>query len=37
MINISSEEIYEMYHDKMPVFFVEDIYKESYVNLEGEK
>lgn len=31
---ISSEELYERYHDKMPVFFVEDICKEKYVNLE---
>lgn len=35
-ISISSEEIYEMYHDKMPVFFVEDIYKEKYVVLKRE-
>ena len=33
-ISISSEEIYEMYHDKLPVFFVDDIYKEKYVDLE---
>lgn len=33
-ISISGEEIYEMYHDKLPVFFVEDIYKEKYVDLE---
>lgn len=33
-INISGEEIYEMYHDKLPVFFVEDIFKEKYVVLE---
>ena len=32
--SISGEEIYEMYHDKLPVFFVEDIYKEKYVDLE---
>lgn len=35
-ISISSEEIYEMYHDKLLVFFVEDIYKEKYVDLERE-
>jgi hypothetical protein len=23
-----------MYHDKLPVFFVDDIYKEKYVDLE---
>ena len=31
---ISGTELYEMYHDKLPVFFIEDIYKEKYVNLE---
>ena len=31
---ISDEELYEKYHDKLPVFFVEDIFKEKYVNLE---
>lgn len=31
---ITSEELYEKYHDKLPVFFVEDIYKEKYVDLE---
>ena len=31
---ISDEELYEKYHDKLPVFFVEDIYKEKYVDLE---
>lgn len=30
------EEIYERYHDKLPVFFVEDIYKEKYVDLKKE-
>ena len=33
-ISISGEEIYKMYHDKLPIFFVEDIYKEKYVNLK---
>lgn len=33
-ISISGEELYEMYHDKLPVFFVDDIYKEKYVDLE---
>ena len=33
---ISDEELYEKYHDKLPVLFVEDIYKEKYVNL-GQK
>ena len=31
---ISEEELYENYHDKLPVFFVDDIYKEKYVDLE---
>lgn len=30
---ISDEELYEKYHDKLPVFFVEDILKEKYVDL----
>lgn len=33
-ISISGEELYEMYHDKLLVFFVDDIYKEKYVDLE---
>lgn len=32
--HIPDEELYEKYHNKLPVFFVEDIYKEGYVNLE---
>ncbi len=31
---ISSEELYEKYHNKMPVFFVADVVKEKYVDLE---
>ena len=31
---ISDEELYEKYHNKLPVFFVEDIFKEKYVDLE---
>ena len=31
---ISDEELYEKYHDKLPVFFVDDIYKEKYIDLE---
>ena len=31
---ISDKELYEKYHDKLPVFFVEDIYKEKYVDLK---
>ena len=34
VISISGEELYERYHDKIPVFFLEDIYKEKYVDLE---
>lgn len=33
---ISDEELYEKYHDKLPVFFVEDYWKDGYVNLERE-
>lgn len=36
VISISGEELYKRYHDKLPVFFVEDIFKERYVNLEKE-
>ena len=28
---ISDEELYEKYHNKLPIFFVEDIYKEIWV------
>ena len=31
---ITDEELYERYKDKLPVFFVEDIYKDKYVDLE---
>lgn len=31
---ITSEELYDKYHDRMPVFFVKDIFKEKYVDLE---
>lgn len=31
---MSGTELYEKYHNNMPVFFVEDIFKERYVNLE---
>lgn len=31
---ISGEELYEKYNDKLSVFFVEDIFKEKYVDLE---
>lgn len=33
---MTSEELYERYHDKLPVFFVEDYWKDGYVNLERE-
>ena len=32
--HITSEELYEKYHDRMPVFFVEDIYRQKYIDLE---
>lgn len=31
---IPDKELYEKYHDKMPVFFIEDYWKCGYVNLE---
>ena len=31
---MSGTELYEKYHNKMPVFFVEDIFKEKHVDLE---
>lgn len=31
---MSETKLYEQYHDKLPVFFVEDIFKEKYVDLE---
>ena len=31
---ISDEELYEKYHNKLPVLFVEDIFKEKYVDLK---
>lgn len=31
---ISGTKLYEQYHNKLPVFFVEDIYKEKYVDME---
>jgi len=34
--HISDEELYEKYHDKMPVFFVEDYWKGGYVNLKQD-
>lgn len=33
-ISLSGEEIYKMYHDKLPVFFVDNIFTEKYVNLK---
>lgn len=31
---ITSQELYNSYHNKVPVFFVEDIYKDKYVDLK---
>lgn len=31
---IPDEELYEKYHDKIPVFFIEDIYKEKCIDLK---
>ena len=36
VISISGKELYEKYNDKLPVFFVDDIYKEKYVNLKQD-
>ena len=30
---MTSEELYEKYHNKLPVFFVENYWKDGYVNL----
>ena len=32
---IPDKELYERYHDKLPVFFVEDIWKDKYVQLRA--
>ena len=34
---MSGTELYEKYHDKLPVFSVEDSLREGYVNLENKK
>lgn len=31
---MSGTELYEKYHNKIPVFFVGDIFKEKYVDME---
>ena len=31
---ITSQKLYKHYHNKMPVFFVKDIYKDKYVDLK---
>ena len=31
---ITDEELYEKYHDKLPVFFIDNIWEDGYVNLE---
>lgn len=36
LVGISEEEIYERYHDKLPIFFIEDYWKDGYVNLEQD-
>lgn len=33
---MTSEELYEKYHNKLPVFFVENYWKDGYVNLEQD-
>lgn len=34
---MDGEELYEKYHDRLPVFFVEDYWKDKYVNLEQKE
>lgn len=34
---IPDKEIYKRYHDKLPVFFVEDIFKDEYVDFEQKQ
>lgn len=34
---MTSEELYERYHDRLSVFFVKDYWKNGYVNLNKEK
>lgn len=31
---MSGEELYEKYHNRLPVFFVDDILQDKYINLE---
>lgn len=33
-VGIPDEELYERYHNKLPIFFVENIWEDEYVNLE---
>ena len=33
---ISDEELYEKYHNKMPVFFVEDMFEDKYIQINKE-
>lgn len=33
-VGISDEELYERYHNRLPVFFVDNIWEDGYVNLE---
>ena len=34
---IPDEELYEKYHDKLPAFFVDDIFTNNYINLNISK
>lgn len=34
---MKSEELYEKYHKKLPVFFIGNIFKEKYINLNTNK
>ena len=35
--HISSEELYEKFHNKLPVFFIEDYRKDGYVDLNEQQ
>ena len=36
-VGIPEKEIYKRYYDKLPVFYVDNIYKDKYVNLEQKE
>lgn len=34
---ISGKELYEKYHDKLPIFYIDDIWKDKHVDLEQKE